>query len=302
MELYKKYRPTKLSDVLGQDAVVHALENKIRNKEVPHTILLSGESGIGKTTIARILAKELGCEEEYMTECNASSTRGIDFAKSLIAEMNNKPLVGSCKIYLLDEAHNLTSDAQNALLKALEDTPSHVYFILTTTDKKKLIKAVRTRCWEIDLSRIDDDAIGRLVRKVSRLESIKISPEVLDRIIDHSHGSARVALVYLDSINGIDDESAKNLINSLDETEKNGIILCRLLFDKNSKWVNIAKALSDTEDIDPETVRYTILAYARKALLGNNQLAAVIINEFKDTFINSKQAGLALACWNVKNA
>src|SRR5437773_2031788 len=128
-ELYKKHRPRKFADVVGQPRAVAALESMVAAGEVPHSVLFAGPSGTGKTTLARILARELGCGKNFK-EINAAESRGIDSIREVQSVMGLAPMGGKCRVWLWDEAHRLTPDSQSALLKTLEDTPSHVYFML----------------------------------------------------------------------------------------------------------------------------------------------------------------------------
>ena len=138
-ELYKKHRPKTLARVVGNKSTVEALRSMLEARTLPHTLLFHGPSGTGKTTLARIVKNELGCLPTDFHEHNSSDFRGIDFIRELRSKVN-LAAAGPCRVWIIDECHQLTRDAQNAALKILEDTPSHVYFFLCTTDPQKLIK------------------------------------------------------------------------------------------------------------------------------------------------------------------
>ena len=133
MELYKKHRPSYLEDVFGQPEAVKVLGSMIEKDDLPHSILFTGPSGVGKTTLARILKEELECHANDFKEINCADFRGIDTIRDIRNNMNRQSLMGGPLIWLIDEAHKLTNDAQTAFLKMLEDTPKHVYFFLATT-------------------------------------------------------------------------------------------------------------------------------------------------------------------------
>ena len=136
-ELYRKYRPTSFKQVVGQEEAIRTLTELGKRKAIPHAILFTGPSGVGKTTLARILQRKLKCVGNDFVEMNAANDRGVGIIRSIQNKVGLAPMLGSCRIWLMDEAHQLTSDAQSAFLKLLEDTPSHVYFMLATTDPQK---------------------------------------------------------------------------------------------------------------------------------------------------------------------
>ena len=206
MELYKKYRPKKLEQLVGQDSTVEVLGRKLKKKVLPHTILLTGPSGCGKTTVARILKRRLKCGRGDFREMNAADHRGIEDVRNINQRMRQAPLNGDCRIWLIDEAHKLTNDAQNAFLKMLEDTPEHVYFILATTTPQKLINTIRNRCTEFKLKGLSNTDIEKILNTISKAEKFQLPKKIRKKIVDSSEGSARKCLVLLDQILEIEDE------------------------------------------------------------------------------------------------
>lgn len=300
-ELYKKYRPTKLSELVGQDAAVRTLADLGRRDSIPHCLLLSGPSGTGKTTIARILKSKLQCSDRDYFEINAASDRGIDVAREVQQRMGLAPIGGKARMWVWDEAHSLPAQTQNCLLKALEDTPKHVYFVLATTHPGKLLKTIRTRCTELKLSELSSKQLTDLVTDVAEKEGLQISEDVAYKIADHSDGSARKALVLLNAVMGIKDEDGQLEAIAKQDFQTEGIELARILMNPKATWREAAKILLGLGEADPEGLRRLVLSYARKVLLSgkNDKRAASVISCFEKNFFDSGAAGLALACWDV---
>lgn len=303
-ELYKKYRPKSFKTVVGQNHTLKSLEKMVETKKVPHALLFTGPSGCGKTTLARIVANELGCGKHDTYEVNCADFRGIDMVRDIRNNMKQAPLNGECRVWIIDEAHKLTGDSQNAFLKILEDTPRHVYFMLATTDPQKLLKTVRTRCTEIAVKSLTDADVRVLVERVAKKENITLSDAVVKSIIRNSEGSARKALVFLHQIADLEDEDQQ--INSIESAtlEKQSHHIARALMNPRAKWPEIAKILKESDIEDPEQARWMILGYAKSVLLNGGNLsnrAFIIIDMFKDPFYDSKAAGLAYACYAVIN-
>jgi DNA polymerase-3 subunit gamma/tau len=301
-ELYKRYRPRTFKTFAGQDAAASQLRQFVESNSVPHTLLLCGPSGCGKTTVARILKRDLKCGDADFHELNCADFKGIDMVREIRRNACLAPMDGECRIWLIDEAHKLTNDAQNAFLKLLEDTPDHVYFMLATTDDQKLLKTIRTRATEIRLTLIAPAAMELILKRVIAKESLCISEDVLTEIVDASEGSARKALVILGQIGYLKTEQEQLLaVQKASASKAQAITLARLLINPRSRWPEVASVLKSLDD-EPESVRYLVLGYCRSVLLGNSNLsgrAFKIIDIFSGNFYDSKHAGLAAACWEV---
>lgn len=299
-ELPKRYRPRALKDVVGQPNAVKVLTKMLDEQRVAHSLLLTGPSGTGKTTIARILARKLGCDRLDFKEINTADFRGIELVRK-IRDNVTMSAVGDARVWLIDECHQLSSEAQNAFLKIIEDTPGHVYFMFATTDANKLIKTLRNRCTVIPLSSIANDVLTKLIKRVAAEEKIKVAEAVIDRIVAYSEGSARAALVHLNKIMGIDDEDDQLAAIVPPLVEEQAINLCRALIYRKS-WKDVSKLIKDINE-DAEQLRWLVLSYASTVLLGTNtkehHRANLILSAFRDNFYDSKRAGLINAAFEV---
>lgn len=287
--------------MLGQPEAVQILEKKIQNGTMPHALLFAGPSGCGKTTLARILKGKLECSDLDFQEINTADFRGIDTARDIRMAMNYAPTAGKCRIWLIDEAHRATADFQAACLKLLEDTPSHVYFMLATTEPQKLLKTIITRCTTIQVKSLSSHVLEKLIQYVSEKEGIKLTEEITDGIIAASDGSGRKALVLLGQVVELDDEESQlNMLLSID-AEKQAISLAKALLNFRTRWEDISKIIKGIDE-EPEKLRYMVLGYASSVLLKGGKLAPrayLIVNAFESNFYDSKRAGLIRACWEV---
>jgi DNA polymerase-3 subunit gamma/tau len=305
-ELYQKYRPKTFEEVVGQNAVVRSFSKYVEKSKVPHAVLFTGPSGCGKTTLARILCRQLQCRPVDVKELNSSNFRGIDTVRSINQQLTLSPLRSPCKVWIIDECHKLTNDAQNAILKMLEDCPDHVYFFLTTTDPHKLLRAIRTRCDEAKVDPLTDDDIKQLLLRVLKQEERTqvISKNVIASIVDKCEGSARQALVMLHSVIELDDEETmlKRITNASAEVQ--GINLARLLFSPRPQWPEVARLLKDESLIkeEAEGIRRIILGYAKSILLSGGKMApraVAIVSCFRDHYYDCGFAGLVADCYDI---
>ena len=220
----RKYRPQRFEEVVGQDHIARTLQNAVKADRVAQAYLFCGPRGVGKTTVARILAKALNCKEgptprpcgqcdacrriavgEYIDvlEIDGASNRGIDEVRSLRQNVRLAPAQSRFKIYYIDEVHALTIDAFNALLKTLEEPPAHVKFVFSTTDPQKLPETVQSRCQRFDFRRIPDAAIVSALEEVCRKEGLQLEPGTAAVIARAARGSLRDALGTLDQLSAL---------------------------------------------------------------------------------------------------
>jgi len=261
-----KYRPTTLGSFFGNDATVRSLEAIFEHGDVPHAFLFHGMSGCGKTTLARIVAGKLGIKEGNIQELNAASTRGIDTARELISSAQFSTIFGGSKAYVLDEAHQLTGDFQNAILKIIEDCPKHVYFMFCSTNPEKIITTIRNRCTQYELKALNYEEAKALLDHVIKKEKLSMGDEVVDAILKYSAGCPRRLMVNLHSCKGLDVEDAESLL----EGESSGaslevINICRMLFRRQGNkvtWPVLMKAVNEiTKEGSAEGVRRMMFQY-----------------------------------------
>ena len=300
-ELYLKYRPIRLRDIVGNKNVVDSIESLLtRDDGPPHSFLFTGPSGCGKTTIARILKDRLGCKGSDFLELDAGQVGGVDAMRSLRENANYYALSGSIKVFILDEAHKLSGAAQNSLLKLLEDTPSHVYFMLCTTDPDKLLTTIKTRCHTYGMESLTTRQMASLLNTVLEKENCGLPERAVDEIVRGSNGSPRQALVILDSVIDIpDDEALMEAIVNYSVSEVTIKDLCKALMEKQ-KWERISKIIGALKD-EPEKIRFSVSRYMETVVLNNpTPIAAIILDEFVSVNVMySGRPGLTNVCYRI---
>ena len=274
--LARKYRPIDFNEVIGQDHVVKALINSINQEKIHQAFIFSGTRGIGKTTIARILAKCLNCESsskptpDPCNECSntkeISTGRSVDFLeidaasntqvekiRDLIETVEYKPAKARFKIYLIDEVHMLSPASFNALLKTLEEPPPHVIFIFATTNPEKIPKTVQSRCLQLNLKTVDEEILSSHLKKILEKEKINYDNDSVSLIANTANGSVRDGLTLLDQAiaygNGeLLKEDVKALLGTIDNSLL--IELIGSVIDGNGK--KTFDLLSQIEELTPE--------------------------------------------------
>lgn len=200
LSLYRKYRPTDWSGIIGQEHIVSVLENEAKTGKVSHAYLFSGSRGTGKTSIARIFSKALGVNAEDIYEIDAASNRGIDEIRAIRDSVHTYPYSSKYKIYIVDEVHMLTKEAWNAFLKTLEEPPTHVIFVMATTEQHKLPDTVISRCECFAFKKPTHSALVGAISQVAKAENYSIEKKSASLIATLAEGSFRDALSILQKI------------------------------------------------------------------------------------------------------
>ena len=303
MSLYNLVRPVSFDEVLGNPAVVNSLKSIVAKKpdKRPHTFLFQGPSGCGKTTIARILSKEFGCASIDFMELDAAKDRGVDSMRRLVDEAQFSPMGGECRIFLLDEVHELTKTAQETLLKTTEDTPPSSYFILCTTDPEKIIQTIRNRCSTFQLVLLRDPEMELLLNNTLEKLKKELSDEIFFGIIDAAEGSPRKALVILEQVLSLVNEKEQLSIIQQAAIKQDVFDLCRHLI-RGGEWKDILKTYQKVPPSEPETLRRAILGYVKNSLTRGGSVcdkAFILGSAFRRPYFDSGEAAFLLDLYEV---
>ena len=299
--LYRTYRPSKFSEVVGQEYIVKILKNTIKNKKIAHAYLFAGPRGTGKTTIAKLFAKAINCEnfkEEACDECasclafkennhpdiielDAASNNSVEDIREIIDQVPYAPIVGKYKVYIIDEVHMLSSSAFNALLKTLEEPPAHVVFILATTDPQKIIPTVLSRCQRYNFSKISNLNMKKKMIEILNKENLKYEEKALDEVAVLAEGGMRDALSILEQVlsynnEGVYLEDIQKIFGLSTKEEK-----VNLLIDAHK---NITKAINSLREmynsgIDSKRLCVDLLEIIKETLIYSDDQNETLLNK-----------------------
>jgi DNA polymerase-3 subunit gamma/tau len=255
--LYRKYRPKNFDEVIGQSHVISTLAAAIKAKKIAHAYLFSGGRGIGKTSIARILARELGVTDKDLYEIDAASHRKIEDIHQIRESVASLPFESPYKVFILDEAHMLTREAWNALLKTLEEPPAHALFMLATTEIEKVPETILSRCEVYTLERPSRETLSQLVQAVSKKEGYTIDISTAEALALVGDGSFRDTLSHLQQVisattgKKIDSETVEKVTGSPSHSTLSKLmdVLSQKNLDTALKLVQDAHAASVRADI-----------------------------------------------------
>ncbi len=295
-DLNKKYRPQSFKQVYGNEVAKRTLRS-FPQEEIPHAILFHGPHGCGKTTLARIVASKVNCSKFDLEEIDVGDFKGIDTIRALRSKTILAPMEGPAKVWILDEAAELTGPAQNALLKILEEPPEHVYFFLCTTEPNKLKKTIRSRCLEVLVETLSLSKMEDLLTMICVEEKWVIPYEVITQINHDSLGHPRDAMILLNSISRLPQKEMIESVKHIAAEQNKAFEMCQALMTKKS-WKVISSMLQNLEE-PPETVRRIVRSYFKTVLLriGDYRAATVMDCLDKPYYNTDDKNQLVLDVW-----
>lgn len=304
MPLHLDYRPQTFEEVVGNKSITDSLTSILARKDKPHCYGFFGPKGCGKTTFARLLANGLGANPLEIHEYDTSNVRGIDSIQEIKQQSLYAPLSGRIRVNIFDEAHEITKHGAEAMLKFLEDTPTHIYNIFCTTNPEKIKDTIKRRLASYTVKTLLIQEMTKVLEWVLNSEGVTLNPKVSKTLIDASNGCPGLMLVKLDQIIGIRGEKDQlEAIENVTFEDVEIIDICRRLMERESgvkKWDGLSAMLRNF-DKDPEQTRRAILGYLGNVLLGQKGEAgkriALLISEFERPYYETGKAGLICSCY-----
>ena len=288
--LYRKYRPAAFADVVGQEHITHTLQSEVASGNPAHAYLFTGSRGTGKTTCAKILAKALNCRNPQngdpcgecevcrgiddgsvldVLEIDAASNNGVDNIRDLRDEANFTPAVGKYRVYIIDEAHMLSTGAFNALLKIMEEPPAHVVFILATTEVHKIPATILSRCQRFDFYRIPRDAIASRLENIAGREGFTVTREAAELIAGLSDGALRDAISLLDLCSSYSREITRDTVLEASGTVGTGHLydLADAAADGDTAWALAIAGELSRRSMDESRLCEQLIGHYRDLML-----------------------------------
>ena len=282
----RKYRPVNFDDVIGQKVITNTLKEAIKNNKLAQALLFTGPRGVGKTSCARIVARELNNFEisddnSYnIFELDAASNNGVEGIRNLIEQTRIPPQTGKFKVYIIDEVHMLSSGAFNAFLKTLEEPPAHCVFILATTEKHKIIPTILSRCQIYNFKRITNEGIVDHLKNICQLEKIKFEDDALIQIANKSDGAMRDALQLFDKVVGVNKELTSKLVSENLNTVDFETYIKLFEFINNNDIPNLIVEINSVLDngITGDIFISGLSSFFRDVLVCKNKLSQNLVN------------------------
>ena len=282
----RKYRPVNFEDVVGQQAITSTLKNAISNNKLAQALLFTGPRGVGKTSCARIVAREINNfkindDNSYnIFELDAASNNGVEGIRNLIDQTRIPPQTGKYKVYIIDEVHMLSSGAFNAFLKTLEEPPSHCIFILATTEKHKIIPTILSRCQIYNFKRITIDDIVSHLKKICQIEQIEFEDDALKQIASKCDGAMRDALQLFDKVVGVNKKiTSQMVVENLNSIGFDTFLEIVNLINKKDipNLINSTNAVLD-QGISGDLFLSGLSSFFRDILVSKNKLSHKLLN------------------------
>lgn len=308
MSLNNEFRVQEVKEFCGMPVEAKKLFEYIKEGRVPNSILITGDYGTGKTTLARLIAKELGVYDRDkktnvdFNETNCADLRGIDVARDIIKNVEYRPTQGDYRVWLIDEAHQMTKDFQDAVLKLTEEPPEYAVFIFCTNNPSKFTAGFKRRCYEITLKNLEPEKIICILEDAD----LNINKRLLTTIAMQCNGSTGMAYKIADNIKDLSPKEQEKKILDFDNTEVGAKNLCQLLIKRDPKlWSNIVEVLKELEknEVDPEQVRRAVLGYC-KACYSNSKIASsiyIVSSAFERNVWDSGFPGIYNRCFEAIN-
>lgn len=302
IDLAKKYRPTTLDDFIAGPTLKKEIKTTLDN-EIPQAVLFYGEYGCGKTTLARMFAKHLETSEFDLKEVDIADFSGVATIREIRKNMGTKPMKGKAKVWILDEVQKLSTDGQQALLKALEEPPSHCYFFLCTTDPQNLKSTVKSRCVQYHVPSLGEKQIFNLLMSVAEREQIDMPKKAALQIAKDALGHPRDALKILEKVMFMEPDEMEDSAKREAEKRQDILTLSRLMM-KKCKWKQVAEVLKNMTD-KPETIRRGIRTYFKSVLLSGNESAFIVLDTLQTPYYNTDEYNQLVRdiyeCWSELN-
>lgn len=271
-DFHLRFRPDSFDNVIGQGPVVKALKAQIE-EGTQHSFIFTGPSGTGKTTLSRILAREVGADERNILEVDAATNTGVDAMREIKETFRYKPLGAKAKVIIVDEAHALTKAAWQSLLKDVEEPPSYGYWCFCTTEESKIPETIKTRCAQYKLRPVSREDLFDLLSEVCKEVGGGPDDDILSLVTEVANGSPRLALTLLSTVFGAADVKEAAKLMSAASQEGEVIDICRLLAKGQLNWGAFMKILGSLDSTNPEGIRLQITAYFTKVVLGTRDFS-----------------------------